>query len=599
MRTLTVAVLLLATGILWGQQTSPLFESHCSGCHGAGAAGGPQGPSLVNNARIAEQSAEQTGAFLARGNPAAGMPAFSDLSDADRLSLARFLRRLNANTIVGLVGSGEPARLVNWGPPGPGDWLTYNGSDSGNRYSALRQIDTSNVGGLELRWVFPMTYFGIESTPLEADGTLYVTGPNEVFALDARTGNPLWRYSRPATSGLDGDSKLGTNRGVALLGDRIFFVTDNAHLLALDRANGQLVWEVRMAPDSPAPEHYHYGGTVAPLIADGKVIAGVAGADEGIRGFVAAYRPADGGLVWRRWTVPRKGEPGIETWTGPEPITGGGSTWLTGSYDAATNTLYWATGNPWPDGNDRNRPGDNLYTDCVLALNAATGEVLWHYQFTPHDLKDRDATEPNVLVDTTWRGGAAKLLLHADRNGFFYVLDRMNGKVLLAKPFLKRVDWAKSVGPDGRPAVVDPRGCPSDAANWDATAFSPATRLYYVVALEECIGKPTGYPEQTGQRYLRAIDIDTGEIAWEVPQPGAARAKTWTGVLATAGGLIFYGRPNGGFAAVDQKTGKTLWNFETNVHMKASPITFAVAGIQYVAVAAGPNILCFSLRTGR
>jgi len=273
----------------------------------------------------------------------------------------------------------------------------------------------------------------------------------------------------------------------------------------------------------------------------------------------------------------------------------GGSTWLTGSYDAETGTLYWPTGNPYPDGDDRDRPGDNLYTDSVLALDAKTGELRWHYQFTPHDLLDRDATEPMVLVDTGWKGTQRKLILHADRNGFFYVLDRTNGELLMAKPFLKRVDWASSIGKDGRPVVVAPKGCPSDAANWSSTAFSPATNLYYFMALEECVGKPTGYPDQTGQRYLRALNIESGDIAWEVSQPGSARAKTWTGVLATAGGVLFYGKPNGGFDAVDEKTGETLFHFPTNVRMKAPPITFAVNGKQYVVVAAGPNILCFGL----
>jgi len=370
-------------------------------------------------------------------------------------------------------------------------------------------------------------------------------------------------------------------------------VTDNAHLLALDRADGRLLWETPMASADQEPQPY--GGTVAPLVVGDLVIAGVAGADHGIRGFIAAFKADTGVLAWRRWTVPRRGEPGIETWQGKEPVAGGGSTWLTGSYDASTDTLYWATGNPWPDGDDRDRPGDNLYTNCVLALDPKTGDLKWHYQFTPHDVKDRDATEPNVLVDTEYQGRSSKLLLHADRNGFFYVFDRTNGKLLLAKPLLRRVDWATGIGPDGRPVVTDPRGCPSDAANWDATAFSPQTRLYYLMALEECVGKPTGYPDQTGQRFLRALNIDTGEIAWEVPQPGAARAKTWTGVLATAGGLVFYGRPNGGFTAVDQRDGKTLWQFPTNVRMKASPMTFSFRGNQYVAVAAGPNILCFGL----
>jgi PQQ-dependent dehydrogenase (methanol/ethanol family) len=589
-----IAFLVLLAAQTVSAQQSP-FASRCAGCHGEEARGTGQGPALAMNPRVAEQSAEQLRAYLERGNPAAGMPAFADLPAKDLQALARFLKRLNVETIIGTVTSSEPARRITWGPPQPGDWLTYNGNDSANRYSPLKQIRTANVSSLKLKWVFPISYFGLEVTPLAADGVLYVTGPNQVYALDALTGNPLWHYSRPPTPGMDGDARLGTNRGVAILRDKVFFVTDNAHLLAIDRATGKLVWEIRMAPEMPAGERHHYGGTVAPLIVGDLVIVGVAGADSGIRGFVAAFQSRDGALAWRTWTVPRKGEPGIETWKAKEPITGGGSTWLTGSYDASTGTLYWATGNPWPDGDDRDRPGDNLYTDCVLALNAKTGEIKWHYQFTPHDVEDRDATEPNVLVDTEYKGRPSKLLLHADRNGFFYVLDRTTGEVLMAKPFLRRVDWASSIGPGGKPVVVDPRGCPSDAANWDSTAFSPDTRLYYFLALEECTGRPIGYPDETGQRYLRALNIETGEIVWEVPQPGAARAKTWTGVLATAGGLIFYAQPNGGFTAADQRSGKALWQFQTNVRMKASPMTFEYRGNQYVAVAAGPNILCFGL----
>jgi PQQ-dependent dehydrogenase (methanol/ethanol family) len=590
----TLLVLLLAGTPLLSQPPKPFAES-CAGCHGDDARGSAKGPGLANNPRVAEQSQEQLRAYLREGNPNAGMPPFASLSPEALTSVTRYLRRLNVETILSPPADSGTAGKIRVAPPQPGDWLTYNGQDSGNRYSELKQITAANAGQLKLKWVFPMSYFGIETTPLAANGILYVTGPNQVIALDGLTGNALWRYSRPPSPGMTGDAALGTNRGVALLGDRVFFLTDNAHLLALDRTSGKLLWEVRTFPEMPSGEQHHYGGTLAPLVVHGRVIVGVAGADEGIRGFVAAFRASDGSLAWRRWTVPRAGEPGIETWRAAEPLTGGGSTWITGSYDAAADTLYWATGNPWPDSDDRDRPGDNLYTNCVLALNPTNGEIKWHFQFTPHDRKDRDATEPNVLVDTTWRGKPAKLLLHADRNGFFYVLDRTNGLLLLATQFLRRVDWATSIGPDGRPVVVDPMGCPSDAANWDATAFSPATRLYYVIALEECTGRPTGYPEQTGQRFLRALNIETGKIVWEVPQPGPARAKTWSGVLATAGGLVFYGQPNGGFAAVAQSTGKTLWYFPTNVRMKASPMTFTIGGWQYVAVAAGPNILCFGL----
>jgi glucose dehydrogenase len=569
-----VLLLLLSAQQLLSQQ---VFTSHCAACHGEDARGTAQGPGLAMNPRVAEQSEEQLRAYLRRGNPGAGMPTFSDLAPDDLTALAKYLRRLNKDTFAGPVTAIDPARKITWGAPQAGDWLTYNGDISGNRYSPLKEISIVNVSSLKLKWVFPLSYFGLETTPLEVNGVLYVTGPNEVYALDVLSGNSLWHYSRPASAGLVGDAKLGTNRGVAVLGDKVFFVTDNAHLLALDRANGKMLWETPMPEDERQP----YGGTVAPLIVDDTVIAGVAGGDHGIRGFVAAFSANTGKLVWRHWTV--------------DTVTGGGSTWLTGSYDPPSGTLYWATGNPWPDGDDRDRPGDNLYTNCVLALDAKTGDLKWHYQFTPHDLKDRDATEPNVLVDTVYKGNASKLLLHADRNGFFYVIDRTSGEPLLAKPFLRRVDWATSIGGDGRPVVKDPRGCPSDAANWDSTAFSPETGLYYFMALEECVGKPTGYPDQTGQRFLRAVNIETGEIVWEVPQPGPARAKTWSGVLATAGGLIFYGQPNGGFTAADQRNGKTLWQFPTNVRMKGSPMTFSWGGNQYVAVAAGPNILCFGL----
>ena len=563
-----------------------LFRRQCASCHGNDAHGTAKGPGLVANPHIAAETTEQITSFLQQGNPGAGMPAFNDISTADLASLADYLHSLNLSPPSNPPNSPK----IAWHAPQSGDWLTYNGNVSANRYSELQQITTSNVANLKLQWIFPTHYFGLETTPLAADGILYFTAPNQVFAIDALTGAQLWTYARPQTAGLKGDAKLGTNRGVAILNEKVFFVTDNARLIALNRSNGDLIWEVPMAN-----ERQEYGGTMAPLIVDDNIVVGVAGADEGIRGFVAAFKAGSGALVWRRWTIPLHGEPGAETWKGAEPVLGGGSTWLTGSYDPVTGTLYWPTGNPFPDSDDSGRPGDNLYTDSILALDVKTGELKWHYQFTPHDLLDRDATEPPVLVDTTYRGTLRHLLLHADRNGFFYVLDRTNGELLLAKPFLRRVDWAHSIGSDGRPVVIDPNGCPSDAANWSSTAFSPLTRLYYFLALEECVGKPVGYPDQTGQRFLRALNIETGVIVWEIAQPGPARAKTWTGVLATAGGLLFYGKPNGGFDAVDQRTGETLWHFPSNVRMKAPPITFTVGGKQYVVVAGGPNILCFAL----
>ena len=351
-------------------------------------------------------------------------------------------------------------------------------------------------------------------------------------------------------------------------------------------------------------EAQQYGSTVAPLIVKDMVIAGVSGGDWGIRGFLAAYKVDTGERVWRFWTVPAKGEPGIETWKGEEPKFGGGPTWLTGSYDPETDTLYWPTGNPFPDSNDRDRPGDNLFTNCILALNPGTGKLKWHYQFTPHDVHDWDSTEPPVLVDIRYRGQDRKLLLFANRNGFFYVLDRTNGQILLAKPFIHRLTWASGIGPDGRPQLLQEGDvtCPETATNWNATAFSPVTRLYYVMALEKCVVKlsPGGWkkeppPDVPGIKYLRALDIESGKVVWEKPQIGPAEGKRCTGVLGTAGGLIFYGDPSGDFVALDERDGKTMWHFPTNGENKASPMTFMVEGKQFIAVAIGPNIVCFGL----
>jgi PQQ-dependent dehydrogenase (methanol/ethanol family) len=580
-----LAMFLLCAALVWAADGKRVFNERCVGCHGSDARGSGKGPGLAGSPRLSGMSAEQLRGLVQRGIPDSGMPAF-DLPAEELEAVAIYVRGLNA----GVTAKPATGKQVTWGKPEPGDWLTYNGKLSANRYSHLSEINRANVSRMRLKWIFPIPHSGLEVTPLEAGGVMYVTGPNQVYAIDALTGNQVWKYSRPQTRGLGGDAMLGTNRGVAIRDEKVFYVTDNAHLLALHRATGELVWE-KTLPE----EVQHYGGTMAPLVVKDTVIAGVSGADQGIRGFIVCYKAESGELIWRHWTVPRKGEPGSQTWQGSEPLRGGGSTWLTGSYDEATDTLYWPTGNPFPDGDDRDRAGDNLYTNCILALNPKTGELKWHYQFTPHDLSDRDATEPPLLVDATYHGRARKLLLHADRNGYFYVLDRSSGELLLAKQFLHRVDWATGIAADGRPVVIDPKGCPDDAANWSSAAFSPVTGMFYFLALEECTGSPQGYPDQTGQRFLRALNIETGNIVWEVPQPGPAKAKTWSGVLATAGGVVFYGKPNGGFEAVDERDGKLLWRFETNVQMKASPMTFEITGKQYVAVAAGPNILCFTL----
>lgn len=498
----------------------------------------------------------------------------------------------------------------------PGDWLTYDGNLSGNRYNQLSQINRSNVSGLVPKWIFSvplwaqflpdtayyhenMKYFGLETTPLVADGVMYITGPQSVYALDAVTGRPIWKYSRPRTPGIVSDASLGTNRGVAILGGKVFRVTDNAHLIALNRMTGSLVWEVVM-PD----EAQRYGSTVAPLIVNDLVVAGVSGADWGIRGFLAAYKAETGERAWRFWTVPRNGEPGSETWQGKDPEFGGGGTWLTGTYDPETRTLYWPTATPWPNTDDRDRPGDNLFTESVLALDPDSGKLKWHYQFTPHDVHVWDATEPPVLVNARYRGENRKLLVQGNRNGFFYVLDRTNGKVLLGKKFVEQVTWASGIGADGRPQLLPPNElvCPEDATNWGATAYSPVTRLFYLMALEKCTVRliPGNWNkehplEKPGKKYLRALDIETGRVVWEIPQIGPTDGKKWAGILATAGGLVFYGDPNGDFVAVDERDGKDLWHFPTNEIIKSSPMTYTVNGKQFVAIAAGPSIVSFGL----
>jgi len=481
--------------------------------------------------------------------------------------------------------------------PKPGDWVTYNGNLNGNRYSDLKQINRGNVASLSVKWMFPIDHFGLELTPLVADGVMYISGPNQAMALDALTGRQLWKYARPRTPGLIGDASLGTNRGVCLLGDKVFLSMDNAHLIALNRTTGALVWDQYMPEEA-----MHYGSTVAPLpVGDDTVIAGVSGGDRGMRGFLAAYKASTGERLWRLWTIPKKGEPGSETWGDKEPVTGGGATWLTGAYDPESKTLYWPTGNPWPDSDDRERPGDNLYSNCILAIDPATGKMKWHFQFTPHDVHDWDATEPPLLVDTLWGGKPRKLLLHADRNGFFYVLDRVDGKLLLAKQFIKNQTWTQGIAADGRPlpppAVQSPLDCPSDAANWNSAAFSPVSRLMYVLTLEQCKAR-TRLGDAllpTPQKIVRAIAIDTGRVEWEIPFEGVAVQKAWPGILATAGGAVFFSDPNGTFAAADEKTGKILWRYPTNVLMKASPMTFTAQGKQFIATVAGPNIVCFGL----
>lgn len=500
--------------------------------------------------------------------------------------------------------------------PKPGDWPTYHGVLTGNRHSMLDQINTSNVASLSARWSFTFgTTRKLEMTPIVVDGVMYITAVNEAHALDARTGREIWQFSRPRSKGLSGDAAGGINRGVAILGDRVFMVTDNAHLLALHRLTGSLLWEVTMA-DS----RQNYGATSAPLIVRDLVVSGTSGGDEGIRGFVAAYKASTGERVWQFWTAPAPGEPLADTWKGKAINHPCASAWLTGTYDTETNQLFWTTGNPCPDYNGDERLGDNLYSDSVLALEPETGKLSWYFQYTPHDLHDWDSTQTAMVVDADWEGKPRKLLLHANRNGYFYVLDRTNGQFLRATPFVQKLNWAKGIGSDGRPiinpdATPKPQGtkvCPSvdGATNWFSNAYSPSTGLFYLMTLEKCNvytkadavwtpgesyygGDTRNVTDERGQKILRAIDVQTGKIAWELPQTGDA--NSWGGILSTAGGVVFFCEDSGAFAAVDAKNGKLLWHFQTSELWKASPMTYLAGGKQYIAVAAGSNVFAFAL----
>lgn len=543
-------------------------------------------------------------------------------SAEERRDLVAYLSSLipdpNAKAVLAANEMKPGLAFADVAHPKPGAWPTYHGNLSGNRYSSLDQINAGNVEHLGTQWMFsiPGAPRALEMTPVVVDSVMYVTSVNEAYALDARSGREIWHFSRPRSQGLAGDAASGINRGVAILGDRVFMVTDNAHLLALHRFTGQVLWEVEMA-DS----HQNYGSTSAPLVVNDLVIAGVSGGDEGIRGFLDAYKAMTGERAWRFWTIPAAGEPGSETWSGRALEHGCGATWLTGSYDSESNLLYWPTGNPCPDYNGDERKGDNLYTASVLAMNPATGKLKWYYQFTPHDLHDWDATESLVLVDAPFHGTTRKLLLQGNRNGFFYVLDRLTGEVLLAEPFVKRMTWASGIGRDGRPILLpgnEPTKegqlvCPSvaGAANWASDAYNPSTGLFYMFAEESCNiyskndewwkagqsfyggGTRRAPNEYNGGKFLKAINIQTGKIAWEIPDVGGGILAS--GLMVTAGGLVFYGDGNGAFIAADATSGKVLWHFNTGQSWKAGPMTYTVDGKQYIGVAAGNNILALTL----
>jgi len=508
----------------------------------------------------------------------------------------------------------------------PQNWLTYNNNLYGTHYSALDQITPLNIGNLNLNWVYQIQSLEkFEATPLVVDGVMYISEPpNDVSAVDVRTGRPFWTYHHQL-SGVTGVCCGWVNRGVAILGNTVFMGTLDAHLTAIDASTGRRKWETVVADSS-----YAYALTLAPLVVKNLVIVGPSGGERGIGGFLAAYDAETGKQVWRFHTIPQPGEPNFGTWAGDSWKTGGASAWVTGSYDAGLNLLYWGIGNPGPDWNTKNRGGDNLYSDSVVALDADTGKLKWYFQFTPQDEWDYDSVQVPVLIDITWQRKPVKAMVWGNRNGYFYLLDRETGKFLLGKPFVKQT-WSLGLDDNGRPKK-NPDAKPSltgtdvypgvqGGTNWYAPSYSPRTKLFYITAWEDyhtqffswdqeyepgkgftggmakgaiqsLVREPyTRWAKDSGYGTLRALNPLTGERVWEYPMQDVSDA----GILTTGSDLLFSGNREGYFFALDARTGKELWKRYLGLQVAASPVTYMVDGKQYIAVAAGHAIFTFAL----
>lgn len=529
------------------------------------------------------------------------------------------MRRFFAGAVMlsGIVAAQVTSERIREAAQEPGNWLTYSGGYSSWRHSPLTQITRENAGRLRLKWVYQMrTTNKVETTPLVVDGVLFATiPPSDAVAIDAETGREFWRYRRslPETVNVCCGQ---LNRGLAILGDRLFLGTVDAHLVSLDRRTGRVLWDVEVADRAAG-----YSLTTAPLVVKDKVISGVAGGEYGIRGFLDAYDPETGRRLWRFDTIPGPGEPGHETWSGESWKTGGAPTWITGSFDSELNLLYWGTGNPSPDWNGDVRLGDNLYASSVVALDPDTGRRRWHFQFTPHDLHDWDAVQIPVLVDGEYGGRQRKLMFWANRNGFFYVLDRATGEFLSAKAFVKQT-WAERIDAKGRPVRIAATNPSREGTlvypgvqggtNWYSPSYSPLTRLFYMSTWDYAsifytgdapyspgnrfLGSvPVGVPDEPGRGAFMAWDPWTLTKRWEVPLV----AKPESGILTTATNVLFAGTPEGQFLALDAETGRQLWRVETGGKIMAGPVTYLSRGRQLVTVAAGSDLFTFELAPGQ
>ena len=550
--------------------------------------------------------------------------AGTDLADADAWRVVAFVRSLQgwwkpqaADPFAHVQFEAvTPERLV--AAPEDVGWPTYSGTYKSQRYSHLDQINRTNVSRLRLKWLYDLDSGNepVEATPIVVGAVMYVTvPPNKVVALEASTGRQIWTYTHALPKRLS-ISDFRANRGVAVFADKVYFGTLDAQLVALNARTGEVAWSARLGN----PDDGH-SITSAPLAVHGKILMGISGGEFGIRGFLDAYDAATGRRVWRFYTIPEPGQPGSDTWRGESWRTGGGATWITGSYDADANLVYWGIGNPAPDFNGEVRPGDNLYTCSVVALDANTGALRWHFQFTPHDVHDWDSNQVPVLADLDIDGRRRKVLLTANKNGFYYVLDRRTGEFLRGRPFVK-VTWAKGLTETGRP-VINEGLLPSEkgalvwpnvsgGTNWWSPSFSPRTRLFYVPVLEQAgiyfsSGEATwkrgmlflGGASQrasTPQTYVRALKAESGELAWEYPMGARMESVTRvSGVLSTAGDVVFVGGdgPNGLFVALDAQSGRELWRSQLGGLIHMGPMSFQSGGNQIVAVAAGRNLFAF------
>jgi acido-empty-quinoprotein group A len=494
----------------------------------------------------------------------------------------------------------DPAQLLK---PPTDTWPTYNGDYSGRRFSTLDQINAGNIGSLTLAWIFRAPGKTIKSTPLEVNNILYFTTPDNVWAVDARYGRQIWHYQRAS----EGDH-IG-NRGLGMYKNWLYFTTPDAHLVCLDARDGTMKWIVELADAKLG-----YFATMAPLVVGDHVIVGVSGDVTDLRGFLESMDPETGKIQWRWYTEPEPGEPGSETWPKDSDalLHGGGMTWMSGTYDPALNLLYWGTGNPNPVLAGEGRLGDNLYTCSIVALNPDTGKLAWYFQPSPHDVHDWDAVETPVLFDAEFKGEKRKLLAQASRNGFYFLLDRTNGKHLATAPFID-VTWSSGIDSRGRPtakpeatptadgALVEPGS--DGATNWMAPSFDPETNLFYVTArrifsiyYNTVSGKPEGWGGRDRNLWanstLRALDYRTGKVVWNHE---LGESESIAGILTTAGKLLVSADNAGNLLALDPATGKTLWHLNVGGRLDASPMTYQIEGKQYLIVAVGDALYAFAL----